>query len=65
MAAKADEFILAGHPVSLRMEVRGRDRKFVELLSKKIQEFVAMVPSAKPGYARRNDDGSVYSQQLT
>jgi translation initiation factor IF-3 len=65
IAAKAEEFIKEGHCVSLRMEVRGRDRKFYDLLSKKVQDFVALIPSAKQGHAKRSDDGSTYSQQLT
>ena len=64
-AAKAEEFIKEGHPVSVRMDVRGRDRSFRDLLRQRMSAFVVMVPSAKPGRLSVSDDGSAYTQGLT
>lgn len=64
-ALQANEFILDGHPTSLRMEVHGRDRAFKDLLKSKMIEFIAMVPAAKPGKLSISEDGATYSQNLS
>jgi len=63
-AQQATEFINEGHSVSVRMEVRGRDRSFVDLIKQKMAEFVGMVVGAKPGRLVRSDDGQFYTQSL-
>jgi len=64
LANQASGFIKDGHPTTLRMDVKGRDKAFRELLSKRMTDFVALVPGAKPGKLSINEDGSTYSQSL-
>lgn len=63
-ADKAVEFIKEGHPTSVRLEVRGRDRSFREQIMQKMEQFIAMIPCAKPGKISVAEDGSAYSQNL-
>lgn len=65
LAKQAMGFIEDGHSVTLRMEVKGRDRKFNDLLKKKIADFVAKVQTAKPGRISISEDGGTYMQALT
>ena len=64
-ADNACEFIAEGHPTSLRLEVRGRDRGFKDLIKQKIDAFVALVPSAKPGKLNVSEDGSMWTISLS
>lgn len=63
-AQQASEFVKEGHSVSVRMEVKGRDRMFVDLIRQKMEEFVGLVVDAKPGRLVRSDDGKYYTQTL-
>lgn len=49
IAALADDFIKDGHPVSVKMKVKGRDKAFVQQNTAKIKEFAGMVTSARQG----------------
>ncbi len=63
-ALQASKFMAEGHPTSLRMEVRGRDKAFRDLLTNRMAQFIALVPNAKPGKLSINEDGSTYTQSL-
>lgn len=65
IALQAASFIEEGHPVSLRLEVRGRDKGFRDIIVKHINNFVAMIPCAKPGKINISEDSSQYTQNLT
>lgn len=64
-AAKAAEFIEEGHPVSLKLEVHGRDKGFRDINIQQMKNFVALVPNAKPGSVSISEDGKSYTQSLT
>jgi translation initiation factor IF-3 len=64
LAIQAMGFLKDGHPTTLRLDVHGRDRAFRDLIMKKIQDFAALVPCAKPGRVSVNDDGSAYTVSL-
>lgn len=64
-AGQAQQFIEEGHPVSLKVEVRGRDRQFETLIREKIDHFVSLVKGAKPGKVSKSENGSVYVITLT
>ena len=64
LAIQAMGFLKDGHPTTLRLDVHGRDRSFRDLIMKKIQDFAALVPCAKPGKVSVNDDGSAYTVTL-
>lgn len=65
-ATQATEFIKEGHSVTVRMQVRGRDRVFKDLIRQKLVDFVAMVTNARPGRMSESHDGSssTYTQVL-
>ena len=63
-AIQAVEFIKEGHPTSVRLEVKGRDKTHRDIITKQIQDFVVLVSCAKPGKLHISEDGSSYSQSL-
>lgn len=63
-AKQAAQFIEEGHTVSVRLEVRGRDKGFRELIAGHMKSFVAKIPCAKPGRLNISEDGSTYTQTL-
>jgi translation initiation factor IF-3 len=63
-ALQAVKFMSEGHPTSLKMEVRGRDKAFRDLLTNRMTQFIALIPNAKPGRLSISEDGSTYSQSL-
>ena len=64
-AKQASDFIKEGHPVSVRLEVRGRDKMFENLIREKIQRFASLVQGAKPGRIGKSDNGCFYTMSLT
>lgn len=65
LAAMADAFIKEGHPVSVKMKVKGRDKAFVQQNTAKIKEFAAMVSSAKSGSSSVSIGDEWYTVNLT
>ena len=65
LAKRASGFISDGHPTSVRLEVKGRDRMFRDLILKKIEDFTKLVTNAKPGRISISERGDVYHQNLT
>ena len=65
LAVQAAAFIKEGHPVSVRLQVRGRNRMFKDLIRDKIASFAKMVEGAKPGRVVEGENGSAYTQSLS
>jgi translation initiation factor IF-3 len=63
-AIQASGFISDGHPTTVKVEIKGRNKAFQQLIKEKIAAFVAMVPNAKPGKMSVNEEGSEYLQPL-
>ena len=49
LAKQASEFLAAGHPTSIRMEVKGRDRMFKDILRQRMEMFASLITNAKRG----------------
>ena len=62
-ARKASEFIEDGHHVVVKMEVRGRDRMFKDLIRKQFEDFLKMIPGAKP--KNLSEMGKTYTQVIS
>lgn len=62
-ARQAEEFISEGHHVLVKMDVKGRDRMFGELIRKQFEDFLRLVPSAKP--QRLVESGKSYTQSIS
>ena len=67
LAKQASEFLAAGHPTSIRMEVKGRDRTFKDLLRKRMEMFSGLIGNAKPGRITESEQRNclTYYQPLT
>lgn len=65
LADKAKEFIEEGHPVNVKLEVRGREKGFRDIILQQMAKFVARIPCSKPGKVSVSEDGKTYSQSLT
>jgi translation initiation factor IF-3 len=67
LAKQASEFLADGHPTSIRMEVKGRDRMFKDLLRQRMEMFAALIGNAKPGRITESEQRSclTYYQPLT
>ena len=64
LANQASGFIKDGHPTTLQMTVKGRDKAFRELLTKRMIDFVSLVSGVKHGKLSISEDGGTYSQSL-
>ena len=62
-ARHAEDFIQEGHHVLVKMDVKGRDRQFRDLIRKQFEDFLKMVPSAKP--QRLCEAGKSYTQSVS
>jgi len=62
-AKKAEDFVSEGHHVVVKMEVKGRDRTFRDLIRQQFEGFLKMIPSAKP--QRISEAGKTYTQVIS
>lgn len=63
LAKKAQEFISEGHHVMVKMDVKGRDRSFKDLIKQQFDKFVSMVPGANP--SRVGEAGRSFTQAIS
>jgi translation initiation factor IF-3 len=62
-ARNAEEFVADGHHVVVKMDVKGRDRQHKDLIRQQFENFMKMVPSAKPQHL--SEMGKSYSQAIS